>query len=131
MKKGSSLIGITHHGVRKNDAPQIGSRPLIWASLVRALKHITVFLACAGAVLVVGYRGAVMSLATFAPGGDVTFAESQRRRAATGDAILAVFDWPSQHLLGVRQSWIFSSVSYGAAFYGALVGLHRCRRKAA
>ena len=97
---------------------------------MRALRHIAVFLVCAGVVLVVGYWGAVMSLATFASGGDVTFSESQKRRAATGDAILAVFDWPSQHLLDVRRSWIFSTVSYGAVFYGALIGLHRCRRKA-
>jgi hypothetical protein len=95
-----------------------------------ALKHTVAFVVCAAAVLVVGYWGMAMSLATFAPGGDVTFSEAQKRRAATGDTILAVFDWPSHHVLGVQRSWIFSTACYGAALYGALVGSRGCLRKA-
>jgi len=98
---------------------------------VHALKHIAVFLISAGATLFVGYWGAVISLSTFAPGSDVEFSEQQRRRAAAGDAILAVYDWPSQRLLGVERSWTFSAGCCGAILYGAIVGLHKCRRKAA
>jgi hypothetical protein len=46
-----------------------------------------------------------------------------------GDAILAVYDWPSQKLLGVDHNWPFSSLAYGAVLYGAFVGSHRLFRK--
>lgn len=98
---------------------------------MRALKHLALFSLCAGAALLMGYYGAVMSLATFAPGGDVQFSEEQKRRTAMGDAILAVYDWPSQRLLGVDHSWAFSSVAYGAVLYGAFIGSHKCFRKTA
>jgi hypothetical protein len=95
----------------------------------RALKHVALFLACAALALLLGYWGAVMSLAAFAPGGDVEFSERQKRTEATGDAMLAVFDWPSRHLLGVDRSWVFSSLAFGAVLYGAVLGAHRCLRK--
>jgi len=97
----------------------------------RALKHIAVFLVSASVALPVGYGGVMMSLSTFAPGGDVEFADRQRRRATTGEAILAVYDWPSQYLLGVQRSWTFSSGWYGAVLYGTLAGLHQWRRTVA
>jgi hypothetical protein len=96
---------------------------------MRALKHLATFLLCAGVALVIGYWGVVLSLSTFAPGGDVTFTEAQKKRGAAGDAIVAVFDWPSQHLLGQHRSSVFSSVCYGVVFYGAVLGLRRLLRK--
>jgi len=66
-----------------------------------------------------------MSLASFAVGGDVEVSDQQKRTGATGDVMLAVFDCPSRHLLGVGQSWTFSSVFFGAVLYSALLGSHR------
>ena len=80
---------------------------------------------CAAFALLLGYWSTVMSLATFAVGGDVELSEQQKRNGETGDAILAVFDWPSKHLLGVDQSWTFSSVFLGTVLYGGLLGSHR------
>lgn len=96
---------------------------------MRVLKHLALFLACAAVALLLGYWGAVMSLAAFAPGGDVKFSDQQKRTEATGDAMLAVFDWPSKHLLRVDHSWTFSSLAFGAVLYGVVLGAHRCLRK--
>jgi len=93
--------------------------------IVRLLKHLALFLLCAVAALLLGFWGVAMSLDAFAVGGDVELSEQQKRNGATGDMVLAVFDWPSKHLLGVDQSWTFSSLAFGAVLYGAVLGSHR------
>lgn len=93
------------------------------------LKQIGLFLLCAGVATLLGYWGAAMSLADFAVGGDVVISEQQKRTGAMGNAMLAVYDWPSQQLLGQQRNWFFSSVCYGALGCGVLAGLKRWRRK--
>jgi hypothetical protein len=97
---------------------------------VRILKHLTLSLVCAAVILVLGYCGAVWSLANFAPGGDVTFTKEQERQAAIGDCILAVFDWPSQHLLGQQRNWLFSSLFYGTILHGTMILAYKAGRRA-
>jgi len=75
--------------------------------------------------LLFGYCGVVMALDGFAVGGDVELSKQQKRNGATGDAVLEVFDWPSKHVIGVGQSWTFSSVFFGTVLYGAVLGSHR------
>ncbi len=96
---------------------------------MRVLNHLVVFCVGAGLALTLGFWGVTLSLATFAPGGDVTFTAGQERQAAIGDAILTVFDWPSRHILGQYRNWAFSSVCFGAVFLGACLGLRMLWRK--
>lgn len=87
----------------------------------RILKHLVIFLTCAAVILLLGNCGGAWSLANFAPGGDVIITEEQERQAAMGDCVLAVFDWPSQHLLGHQRNWLFSSLFYGTILYGTII----------
>jgi len=96
----------------------------------RIWKHLVIFLACATVILLLGNCGGVWSLANFAPGGDVIITEEQERQAAMGDCILAVFDWPSQRLLGQQRNWLFSSLFYGAILYGTIVLGYKSGRRA-
>lgn len=96
---------------------------------MRWLKKIAAFLFCTALVLIMGIWGAALSLSDFHPGGDVTPTRAQHLRANAGDAMLSVFDWPSQHFLSMQRSWVFSSLFYGAVLYATSAALRSFLRK--